>query len=244
MMFNMCLYSDWGLKQKTRIPMENQGDKLEEKYVCINCCYASSSLFLKYSDNGIRLTHCVGYLLRNCGRAVDAYVEYDNVLIIIDLMLQYVKAYRHLLINSNNLVSFILMSAIFLVFVHQRRRVILGSDNIYDLEWKFYECLLQSLMEMTSLVLVQMTLLSSRYRSRLSISKALQVFCAGFYGNVFAVLSVIWHLHLIWSYRMFIELFVFISHVQALRGMFFLIAENVAVHQIIFFMLLNVYNIV
>nr|CDP97416.1 Bm5235, isoform b [Brugia malayi] len=75
-----------------------------DEYICINCCHPSSSLFLKYSDNGIRLTPC-----SNCGRAVDAYIEYDIVLVIIDLMLQYIEAYRHFLMNTgNNRVSFTL----------------------------------------------------------------------------------------------------------------------------------------
>ncbi|KAK6102752.1 Arv1-like family protein [Brugia pahangi] len=198
-----------------------------DEYICINCCHPSSSLFLKYSDNGIRLTPC-----SNCGRAVDAYIEYDIVLVIIDLMLQYIEAYRHFLMNTgNNRVSFMLFR---MQYCHKlciifmlcnayskwiRRRIMSGDENVYDLEWEFYECLLQSLLEMTSFVIV-LALMSLQISATFSVNKTLQTFCIGSYGNVFAVLSVIWHLHLLWSYRILTELFIFISHVQAQRAMY------------------------
>uniref|UniRef100_A0AAF5RXW0 Protein ARV n=1 Tax=Wuchereria bancrofti TaxID=6293 RepID=A0AAF5RXW0_WUCBA len=189
-----------------------------DEYICINCCHPSSSLFLKYSDNGIRLTPC-----SNCGRAVDAYIEYDTVLVIIDLMLQYIEAYRHLLMNTSSnrychklCIIFMLCNA-YSKWI--RRRVMSGDENAYDLEWEFYECLLQSLLEMASFMIV-LALMSLQISARLSVNKTLKTFCIGSYGNVFAVLSVIWHLHLLWSYRMLTELFIFISHVQAQRAMY------------------------
>ncbi|KAK6102751.1 Arv1-like family protein [Brugia pahangi] len=189
-----------------------------DEYICINCCHPSSSLFLKYSDNGIRLTPC-----SNCGRAVDAYIEYDIVLVIIDLMLQYIEAYRHFLMNTGNnrychklCIIFMLCNA-YSKWI--RRRIMSGDENVYDLEWEFYECLLQSLLEMTSFVIV-LALMSLQISATFSVNKTLQTFCIGSYGNVFAVLSVIWHLHLLWSYRILTELFIFISHVQAQRAMY------------------------
>nr|CDP97417.1 Bm5235, isoform c [Brugia malayi] len=94
-----------------------------------------------------------------------------------------------------------------------------GDENAYDLEWEFYECLLQSLLEMASFVIV-LALMSLQISATFSVNKTLQTFCIGSYGNVFAVLSVIWHLHLLWSYRILTELFIFISHVQAQRAMY------------------------
>uniref|UniRef100_A0A0R3RVZ5 Protein ARV n=1 Tax=Elaeophora elaphi TaxID=1147741 RepID=A0A0R3RVZ5_9BILA len=202
----------------------------EDDYICINCCHPSSSLFLKYSDNGIRLTPC-----SNCGKAVDAYIEYDTVLVIIDLMLQYIEAYRHFLMNTSNRVSFMLFRMkLYLQYCHKlciifmlcdayskwiRRRIMLGNENAYDLEWKFYECLLQSLLEMTSFMVI-LALMSPNISTTLSINKMLQIFCAGSYGNVFAVLSVIWHLHFLWSYRVLTEMFIFISHVQTQQALY------------------------
>ncbi|OZC06607.1 Arv1-like family protein [Onchocerca flexuosa] len=188
----------------------------EDEYICINCCHPSSSLFLKYSDNGIRLTPC-----SNCGKAVDVYIEYDIVLVIIDLMLQYIGAYRHFLMNTSNRHCHKLCIIFMLCDAYSkwiRQRIMSGNENAYDLEWKFYECLLQSWLEMASFMIV-LTLLSSQTSTKFSINKMVQTFCVGSYGNVFAVLSIIWHLHLVWSYRMLTELFVFISHVQTQRAL-------------------------
>ncbi|KAL3993551.1 Arv1-like family protein [Acanthocheilonema viteae] len=186
----------------------------ENEYVCINCCHPSSSLFVKYSDNGIRLTSCF-----NCGKAVDAYIEYDTVLVVIDLMLQYIEAYRHFLMNTSNRYCHKLCIIFMLCNAYSkwiRRQIMSGNENVYDLEWKFYECLLQSLLEMVSFMIV-LALMSPHICAKLSVNKALQMFCFGSYGNVFAVLSIIWHLHFLWSYRILTEMFIFISHVQTQR---------------------------
>ena len=39
------------------------------------------------------------FLQKNCKQTVDKYVEYDAVLVIVDLVLQYGTAYRHLMYN-------------------------------------------------------------------------------------------------------------------------------------------------
>ncbi|VBB29265.1 unnamed protein product [Acanthocheilonema viteae] len=88
------------MKQMREVEETRRMVTAENEYVCINCCHPSSSLFVKYSDNGIRLTSCF-----NCGKAVDAYIEYDTVLVVIDLMLQYIEAYRHFLMNTSNRVQ-------------------------------------------------------------------------------------------------------------------------------------------
>lgn len=56
-----------------------------------------------------------------------------------------------------------------------------GNENAYDLEWKFYECLLQSLLEMVSFMVV-LSLMLPHIRTTLFVKKALQTFCVGSYG--------------------------------------------------------------
>ncbi|SCW04112.1 LAFE_0H06194g1_1 [Lachancea fermentati] len=63
--------------------------------ICINCCYPVDSLYVVYSSNHIRLTDCP-----RCKKVVDRYVEFDNVLLFIDLLLLKSGAYRHLVYNS------------------------------------------------------------------------------------------------------------------------------------------------
>ncbi|SCU96758.1 LAFA_0G07954g1_1 [Lachancea sp. 'fantastica'] len=63
--------------------------------ICINCCREVDCLYVRYSNNHIRLTDCP-----DCKEVVDRYVEIDNVLLFIDLLLLKPGAYRHLVYNS------------------------------------------------------------------------------------------------------------------------------------------------
>ncbi|KAK9884408.1 hypothetical protein WA026_007254 [Henosepilachna vigintioctopunctata] len=65
-------------------------------YICINCGSNVESLFRKYSSTVLKLTKC-----GRCHRTADKYVEYDVIILIIDLILLQQRAYRHILYNSN-----------------------------------------------------------------------------------------------------------------------------------------------
>ncbi|XP_044756609.1 protein ARV1 isoform X1 [Coccinella septempunctata] len=73
-------------------------DKLlqHSSYICINCGSKVENLFRKYSPTVLKLTNC-----EKCHRVADKYVEYDVIIIIIDLILLQQRAYRHILFNSN-----------------------------------------------------------------------------------------------------------------------------------------------
>ncbi|KAL4979971.1 Arv1-like family-domain-containing protein [Aspergillus desertorum] len=69
--------------------------------ICIECSYPVSQLYSAYSraddrslGKGVRLTQCP-----RCKRFADKYVEYDFVVIFIDLVLIKPQVYRHLLFN-------------------------------------------------------------------------------------------------------------------------------------------------
>ncbi|KAF9893804.1 sterol homeostasis protein [Aspergillus nanangensis] len=69
--------------------------------ICIECSYPVSHLYSTYSraddrslGKGVRLTQCP-----RCQRFADKYVEYDFVVIFIDLVLIKPQVYRHLLFN-------------------------------------------------------------------------------------------------------------------------------------------------
>lgn len=66
--------------------------------ICVECgCLVGSEscLWKQYSVGNIRLMRC-----SDCGKVLDKYVEYDSVLVCIDLALQKMSVYRHLLRNS------------------------------------------------------------------------------------------------------------------------------------------------
>ncbi|KAJ5604598.1 Arv1 protein [Penicillium lagena] len=69
--------------------------------ICIECSYPVSHLYSTYSraddrslGKGVRLTQCP-----RCHRFADKYVEYDFVVLFIDLVLIKPQVYRHLLFN-------------------------------------------------------------------------------------------------------------------------------------------------
>ncbi|CAI4035152.1 hypothetical protein SMKI_12G2970 [Saccharomyces mikatae IFO 1815] len=63
--------------------------------ICITCMQHVDSLYTVYSNDHIQLTDCPF-----CEEIVDKYVEIDNVLLFIDLLLLKPGAYRHLVFNS------------------------------------------------------------------------------------------------------------------------------------------------
>lgn len=63
--------------------------------ICIKCLKPVDCLYSIYSNNHIQLTDCA-----NCNNVADHYVEIDNVILFIDLLLLKPGAYRHLVYNS------------------------------------------------------------------------------------------------------------------------------------------------
>uniref|UniRef100_A0A7E4VLW6 Protein ARV n=1 Tax=Panagrellus redivivus TaxID=6233 RepID=A0A7E4VLW6_PANRE len=180
------------------------------------------SLYTEYSKDVIRITEC-----KRCGKEADKYVEYDAVLIFNDLFLQYVAAYRHLLLNTTTeLKTFARLGMIFgLADAYHKwinRRATLPSDSLFDLEWTFYESLFQSCAETWAFLLVahglsRLILRKETDQKRLGFLFYCSRTVVGFFGNVFVVFSIIWHLNQHFSYRILTTLFTFVTHVQVQR---------------------------
>nr|CAD2179178.1 unnamed protein product [Meloidogyne enterolobii] len=207
---------------------------LETQFVCINCLNPSSSLYTEYSRDVIRMTEC-----KNCGLIVDKYIEYDITLIIIDLILQYKSAYRHVLINLN-FKSFFRIIFIFLLCDAyedwiERKSLADPVRIFYDLEWTFYECLLKSLMEflvysISIYLLINLLIQIKQIKPKikkflLKTNKNYFVFsfeCAliSFYGNLFIVFSIIWKLHGQYLHKVLTQSFLFISHLQIQKALY------------------------
>lgn len=105
-----------------------------------------------------------------CSQFVDKYVEWDHTLIFIDLVLMYPSAYRHVLLHVTHThpYYYVRLAAIFLIcgaydrWIERRAAELpampvnstveaneTGTQmSIYDLEWKFYESVIQSAVEM------------------------------------------------------------------------------------------------
>lgn len=64
--------------------------------ICVECtCSDIDVLYSKYKSQYIRLKICP-----NCGKVADKYIEFDNVILFLDLLLLKPQAYRHVAYNE------------------------------------------------------------------------------------------------------------------------------------------------
>lgn len=88
----------------------------------ILCCSLSSrcgegvqSLFVEFSEGNIKLTRCVScqplhleivsssfFLQSSCGQVADKYIEYELILVLIDVVLHRKAAFRHIYNNRSD----------------------------------------------------------------------------------------------------------------------------------------------
>ncbi|KAK7017976.1 sterol homeostasis protein [Halocaridina rubra] len=82
-----------------------------KEYVCINCASKAKAIYKRSDGNFIKLLDCL-----KCGQPVDRYVECEKSIIFMDMVLQDISAYRHILFNADNFTpQFYLKLAISLV---------------------------------------------------------------------------------------------------------------------------------
>lgn len=62
--------------------------------ICVECKYQVPCTYYKYKGDYIKLAVC-----HHCHQIVDQYIEYDNVLLFLDLVLMKPQAYRHVCYN-------------------------------------------------------------------------------------------------------------------------------------------------
>ncbi|XP_039745737.1 protein ARV1 isoform X2 [Pararge aegeria] len=64
-------------------------------YICVNCGVAAAALYRNYGPSVLKLTKC-----DSCKGIVDKYIEYDPVIVAIDLVLMSREAQRHIIYNT------------------------------------------------------------------------------------------------------------------------------------------------
>ncbi|XP_059307503.1 protein ARV 1-like [Lycium ferocissimum] len=71
----------------------NESEK-EMSFRCVQCGFSVTTLYILYSPGNIRLMKC-----GNCKAAADEYIECELMILVIDLILHKIRAYRHLFYN-------------------------------------------------------------------------------------------------------------------------------------------------
>ena len=92
------------------------------------------SLYIEYSARNIRLTRCV-----KCSKVADKYVEYELILVLIDIALLRKPAFRHILYNRMSM-SFIVqyfwwLAPLIVVMNTSLKLIVLGGSTYAVLNW-------------------------------------------------------------------------------------------------------------
>ena len=170
---------------------------------CVFCCSKVDKLILEYSGYSV-LAHCV-----KCDRIADPYLEYDLVLLSLDLILQKPEAYRHMMWTklSNSFISrFFILIVMFEVYINlllvEHKGILLNQVWQFTLVEKF----------------VFYILLSIYYRHRYSKIVAVPL-CISSFPILFILASILWQFNISTDY-MFVyalKMLRLLSQVQAVR---------------------------
>ncbi|KAI6172028.1 Protein ARV [Aphelenchoides besseyi] len=191
---------------------------VSETPICVNCGASANKLYTIYDKDVIKLADCVA-----CGKTVDKYVEYDFVLVFIDLILQYSAAYRHVFINTcyesywRVIVVFTMFNA-YNKWTEQKFAMHSDSKVVYELEWTFYKSLLESGIELLTYAIVAYLIAVYIFKYKIpNRQQFLSISLCGFYGNSLLVFSIIWLVHNQLQFVLAVHAFLFLSHVQVQR---------------------------
>merc|ERR1719187_2812823 len=118
--------------------------------VCINCGASvrdklGNSVHKLYDEALYKKTKIVKLIsCLSCGSVVDRYAEYEGAIILLDLTLQNIQAYRHVLLNNNHQAAILKMAVITLIVEGYCRWAGFNTGErveFFEQEYEFYiEC--------------------------------------------------------------------------------------------------------
>ncbi|XP_052754165.1 protein ARV1 isoform X2 [Galleria mellonella] len=95
-----------------------------KQYRCVNCRKGHSALYKTYGPSVLKLTKC-----DKCKGIVDKYIEYDPVIVMIDLVLMSKEAQRHVLYNT----GFESYWKLFIILMMLETYGVWHSDSLFNL---------------------------------------------------------------------------------------------------------------
>ncbi|CAL7933026.1 unnamed protein product [Xylocopa violacea] len=172
-------------------------------YQCVNCGAQVEELYRRYSLNVLKLLKC-----ETCGSFADKYIEYDPVIILVDLMLLEKRAYRHLLYNCNLKAWWKLVIILWLVesFRHlsfcdskkQYAQYWKSFEFNFDAQCNFYLILLKTAFALTTFVLVVFFLTKVKWylhqndAKKFSMIELIKVLVVGGSAKLLGLLDITW----------------------------------------------------
>ncbi|GMT16905.1 hypothetical protein PFISCL1PPCAC_8202, partial [Pristionchus fissidentatus] len=184
---------------------------------CVNCGVEAPSLYKRFSKEIIRLTPC-----ECCGEPVDKYVEYDEVLTTINLVLLYLPAYRHIVHNTRYKVyprlAFLFILCMAFDRWYQTKRS--GLESILDLEYGFYECFFLSVLQMAIFLGYSLLVAYKSGFNRDQLVLTANSVVLGYFGSVATVVSIVYGVRETLYYRFLMLAFLYASQIQVHRALF------------------------
>ncbi|CAG9855446.1 unnamed protein product [Phyllotreta striolata] len=206
-------------------------DVILEKYYCINCGSQVKSLYKEYSPSVLKLTKCP-----SCKRIADKYVEYDLVIVVIDLILLRIMAYRHILLNSEFKIFWkISIGLIFLetysdwIFLKEssssrslkdlNSTLFQNKDLIYQDDLKFYEMSIKTALGFSSFIIVAYFLTAGysylRKTEPVTFKVIWKAVALSTCGSILLLPSLIWETYIQEFHVLFVSMYTTLSQLLA-----------------------------
>ncbi|CAG0914073.1 unnamed protein product [Notodromas monacha] len=110
----------------------------ELPFVCVDCGNGAWGLYNSYGTDILKLTQC-----RNCDQAVDKYIEYEDAIVYLDMLLLKKPAYRHFLYNTKEKSPWKLVMFLLLFEAYREWKVATEALKTHELvyedpTWEYY----------------------------------------------------------------------------------------------------------
>lgn len=194
-------------------------------YICINCGTETEELYRRYCPSVLKVLKCVSlyvnFILNNffflfnvllqvkCGLLADKYIEYDPVIVFVDLILLEKQAYQHLLYNSNFKSYWKLMVMLWLAEAFrawsfcesvnsQKTNKNIGNRDVFQGNCNFYILLLQTAITLTVfiatvIIVTELRWMLSRKRPHKYNAKDLtRALIVGGCSKLLGLLAIVW----------------------------------------------------
>ncbi|XP_042886241.1 protein ARV1-like [Penaeus japonicus] len=191
----------------------------EEEFLCVSCTSPAKALVKKTDGNFIKLLECP-----SCGALVDRYVECERSIVFMDMILQDITVYRHILFNADNFASqFYIKLAVSLMLSEGYVRwnnlaQNLGAGNgIMNNEVYMYIMCFMAFVElgMFGLVILGYSCLKHSCPKKLPVFNAVLL---GQCGRLANLAAIIWYPGSSITFQVLMLVFVFVSSVQSTRA--------------------------
>jgi len=190
-----------------------------KEFICITCTEPTREIYRRTYGNFIKLQECV-----SCGTDVDPYVECEKSIVLMDLVMNKIAVYRHILFNAENFsAQFYMKLAVALVLSEGYIRWISLTETkafiggIKNNEYYLYILCILAAIEfgVFGFIIKIYSLLKRSDRLRSSVYQATLLGQSGKLANIAAI---VWETSTNIAFQVLLAIFILISSIQSIRA--------------------------